>query len=165
MRNLVLLSIIAILFTACTASYSFTGTSVGEAKTISIETISNRAPLTPPAYTQTFTEGLKELFLRQTSLDLVKTNGDLQISGHIERYASGPIATTGNETTSQNRLTVQVQIKFVNKLDPSQNFDKPFTRFEDYSSSQSLSSIQDDLFLSITDQLAQDIIQASIGNW
>lgn len=165
MKNLFLVSVIATFLTACTASYSFTGTSIGEAKTISVETLTNRAPLTPPEYTQTFTEGLKEQYLRQTSLDLVKSNGDLQLSGFIQRYTSAPIATTGDETTSQNRLTVTVSIKFVNVLEPSQNFDKTFTRFEDYSSSRSLSEVQDDLFASITDQLAQDIIQASIGNW
>jgi hypothetical protein len=165
MKKILVILFIGTILSACTASYSFTGTSVGEAKTISIETISNRAPLTPPGYSQTFTEGLKEQFLRQTSLDLLKSNGDLQISGHIQRYSSGPIATTGNETTSQNRLTVVVSVKFVNKLDPTQNFDKNFSRFEDYSSSQSLSSIQDELFASITDQLAQDIIQSSIGSW
>lgn len=165
MKNLFLVSVIATFLAACTASYSFTGTSIGEAKTISVETLTNRAPLTPPEYTQTFTEGLKEQYLRQTSLDLVKSNGDLQLSGFIQRYTSAPIATTGDETTSQNRLTVTVSIKFVNILEPSQNFDKTFTRFEDYSSSRSLSEVQDDLFASITDQLAQDIIQASIGNW
>ena len=159
--------ILLVVLTAygCSTSYSFTGTSVGEAKTISIETLTNRSPLTPPQYTQSLTEGLKEAFLRQTSLDLVKSNGDMQITGFIQKFYSGPIATTGNETTSQNRLTVTVQIKFVNELDPTQNFSKTFSRFEDYSSSQSLSQVQDQLLVAITDQLAQDIIQASIGNW
>tara|TARA_R110002050_G_scaffold290260_1_gene443727 strand:+ start:60277 stop:60774 length:498 start_codon:yes stop_codon:yes gene_type:complete len=165
MKNLFIITVLTVLFSACSASYSFTGTSVGDAKTISIETVTNRAPLTPPGYTQSFTEGLKELYLRQTSLDLVKTDGDLQLSGFIQRYSSGPIATTGNETTSQNRLNVTVHIKFINKLDPSQNFDKNFARFVDYSSTQSLNAVQDELFASITDQLAQDIIQASIGSW
>ncbi|MFT4752602.1 MAG: hypothetical protein ACI85Q_000134 [Salibacteraceae bacterium] len=165
MRNILFISFVSLLFYSCSASYSFTGTSVGEARTISIQTVTNRAPLTPPSYTQTFTENLKENFLRQTSLDLVKTDGDLQLAGYISRYTSGPIATTGAETTSQNRLTVSVQMKFVNKLDPSQNFDKTFTRFEDYTSSASLSSVQDELFSIITEQLAQDIIQASIGSW
>ena len=165
MKQSLIISLLALVLTACSTSYSFTGTSVGEAKTISVETIYNRAALTPPGYEQNFTESLKEFYLRQTSLDIVKANGDMQISGSITRYYSGPIATTGNETTSQNRLTVTVKIKFVNKLDPTQNFDRPFTRFEDYSSAQSLSAIQDQLFTSITDQLAQDIIQASIGNW
>ena len=165
MKQTLIISIFALILSACSTSYSFTGTSVGEAKTISIETIYNRAALTPPGYEQNFTESLKEFYLRQTSLDLVKSNGDMQVSGSITRYYSGPIATTGNETTSQNRLTVTVKIKFINKLDPSQNFDRNFTRFEDYASSESLSSIQDQLFTSITDQLAQDIIQASIGNW
>ena len=165
MKNTFILSVIFVIFSSCSASYSFTGTSVGEAKTISIETVTNRAPLSPPTYTQTFTEDLKENFLRQTNLDLVKTNGDLQLSGFIQRYTAGPIATTGAETTSQNRLTVTVQMKFVNQLDPSQNFDKSFTRFEDYSSQVSLSSVQNELFSLITEQLAQDIIQASIGNW
>jgi hypothetical protein len=165
MKKLFTLSILAILLNSCSTSYSFTGTSVGEAKTISIQTVDNRAPLTPPSYTQSFTEDLKENFLRQTNLDLVKVEGDLQLTGTITRYSSGPIATTGVETTSQNRLTVSVQMAFVNKLDPSQNFDRTFTRFEDYTSSASLSSIQDELFSSITEQLAQDIIQASIGSW
>lgn len=165
MKNTFILSVIFVILSSCSASYSFTGTSVGEAKTISIETVTNRAPLSPPTYTQTFTEDLKESFLRQTNLDLVKTNGDLQLSGFIQRYTAGPIATTGAETTSQNRLTVTVQMKFVNQLDPSQNFDKSFTRFEDYSSQVSLSSVQNELFSLITEQLAQDIIQASIGNW
>ena len=165
MKNLFIITIIAALLYSCSASYSFTGTSVGAAKTISIQTLTNRAPLTPPAYTQTFTEDLKDNFLRQTSLDLIKSEGDLQLSGHISRYTSGPIATTGTETTSQNRLTVTVQIKFVNKLEPTQNFDRSFTRFEDYTSEASLSSVQDDLFAIITDQLSQDIIQASIGSW
>ena len=165
MKNIFAILIVATIIYGCSASYSFTGTSTGEAKTISIETLNNRAPLTPPQYSQTITEGIKEQFLRQTNLDLVKSEGDLQISGDITRYTSNPIATTGSETTAQNRLTVNVSIKFVNKLDPTQNFDRTFSRFEDYASSQSLTQVQDDLFLSIVDQLAQDIIQASIGNW
>lgn len=165
MKQFITYIVIGVLFYSCTASYSFTGTNTGDAKTISIETLTNRAPLTPPEYTQTFTEDLKEYFLRQTNLDLVKKGGDLQISGYISNYVSAPIATTGDETTSQNRLTVQIQIKFINKLEPSQNFDRSFRRFEDYPSSQNLSAVQDQLFESITEQLAQDIIQASIGSW
>ncbi|MGB0391047.1 MAG: LPS assembly lipoprotein LptE [Salibacteraceae bacterium] len=165
MKNLFIILAVSFALYSCSASYSFTGTSTGDAKTISIQTVSNRAPLTPPTYPQSFTEDLKENFLRQTNLDLIKSDGDLQISGYIKRYTSGPIATTGNETTSQNRLRVSVQITFVNKLDASQNFDRSFERFEDYSSAVSLSSIQDQLLTNITEQLAQDIIQASIGNW
>lgn len=150
---------------ACKVNYSFTGTSTGDAKTLSIETFRSTAPLLPPEYTQTFTEGLKELFLRQTNLDLLVADGDMQISGSITRYVSRPSATTGTEETSQNRLTVTVQIKYINMLDPTQNYNKSFTRFEDYSSSENLSDVQDQLFESITQQLAQDIIQASIGTW
>lgn len=150
---------------ACKVNYSFTGTSTGDAKTLSIETFRSTAPLLPPEYTQTFTEDLKELFLRQTNLDLVVSNGDLQITGIIKSYSSRPSATTGSEQTSQNRLTTSVQIKYVNMLDPTQNYNKSFSRFEDYSSDNNLSDVQDELFQSITQQLAQDIIQASIGTW
>lgn len=151
---------------ACKVNYSFTGTSTGDAKTISIETFRSTAPLLPPEYTQTFSEDLKELFLRQTNLDLVVKEGDLQITGNIVQYLSRPSATTGDETTSQNRLTVTVQIKFVNMLDPTQSFpNKTFSRFEDYPSSENLTDVQDQLFQSITQQLGQDIIQAAIGTW
>lgn len=150
---------------SCKVNYSFTGTSTGDAKTISIETFRSTAPLLPPEFTQTFTEDLKELFLRQTNLDLVVRDGDLQISGVITRYTTRPSATTGNENTSQNRLTVSVSIKYINTLDPTQNYNKNFSRFEDYLAEQNLSEVQDQLFESITQQLAQDIIQASIGTW
>lgn len=165
MKNLFIFIGLSVLLYSCSASYSFTGTSVGEAKTLSIQTVTNVAPLTPPTYAQSFTEDLKDNFLRQTNLDLVQFEGDLQLSGFIQRYTSAPIATTGDETTSQNRLTVTVKMKFVNRLDPTQNFDKNFTRFTDYASSASLSSVQDALFEDITDQISQDIIQASIGTW
>lgn len=165
MKNLLFIFVASVLLYSCTASYSFTGTSVGDAKTLSIQTVTNIAPLTPPSYTQNFTEDLKDNFLRQTNLDLVKADGDLQLSGMITRYTSAPSATTGDEGTSQNRLTVGVKMKFVNRLDPSQNFEKNFTRFQDYSSAASLTTVQDALLEDITDQLAQDIIQASIGSW
>ena len=165
MKNLLFIFVASVLLYSCTASYSFTGTSVGDAKTLSIQTVTNIAPLTPPSYTQNFTEGLKDNFLRQTNLDLIKRDGDLQLTGMISRYTSGPSAVTGDEGTSQNRLTVSVKMKFVNKLDPSQNFEKVFTRYQDYSASASLTSVQDALLEDITDQLSQDIIQASIGSW
>ncbi len=165
-KNAIILLLSAIIFVAgCKVNYSFTGTNTGDAQTITIHTFPNRAPLAPPTYSQVFSESLKEDFLRQTKLDLVAQNGDLEISGSIVGYTTNPIAVTGEETTAMNRLKVTVKVKFVNHLDPTQSFEREFSKFEDYSSSLSLRDVEPVLLESITEQLIQEIIQSSLGNW
>lgn len=159
-----ILSVFLVLL-GCKVSYTFSGTDVGNAQTISIEIFSNRAALTPPIYPQTFTEDLKDEFLRQTKLQIVQDNGDLQISGEIVAYTANPVSSTGEERTALNRLQVTVKVNYTNTLDPTKNFNRNFSRFEDYPSTENLSTIENALLESITEQLAQDIIQASIGSW
>ncbi|HBH05878.1 MAG TPA: hypothetical protein DDX92_04660 [Flavobacteriales bacterium] len=161
------LSILTLVFilTGCKVSYTFSGTDVGNAQTISIAIFSNRAALTPPIYPQTFTEELKDEFLRQTKLQIVQENGDLQMNGEIVAYTANPVSSTGDETTALNRLQVTIKVNYINTLDPTKNFNRNFSRFEDYSSTENLSTIENALLESITEQLAQEIIQASIGSW
>ena len=58
--------------------YSFTGGDTGKAKTIQVDFFRNNAPLVEPSLSQKFTQDLQDLFLRQTNLSLVNSNGDLR---------------------------------------------------------------------------------------
>tara|TARA_B100000780_G_C20837101_1_gene332642 strand:- start:24 stop:530 length:507 start_codon:yes stop_codon:yes gene_type:complete len=149
---------------ACKVNYSFTGIST-DAETVSIQYFPNNAALAPPTLSQEFSEGLKDIFLQQTSIQLVDRGGELQFEGEIVDYKNEPIAITSNDNAAQNRLTITVNVRFVNTLDETQNFEQRFSRFEDYSSTQNLSSVESDLNQLIIDQLTQDILTRAIGNW
>ena len=111
------------------------------------------------------TESLKDLMLAQTRLDLVEKRGDLQFEGVITRYESSNAAVSGEEFTTVNRLTITIQVKYNNTLEREKNFEKTFSRFADYSSSQDFSAVEDQLIQEINDQLTQDIFDASLGAW
>ena len=157
---------ILVLFPTCKAGYSFTGASISpEVKTISILTFPNQAPLVQPRLSQLFTETLKQKFVSQTNLSLVKKDGDLSLEGQITGYYTQPIAIQANETASQNRLTISVNVKFTNQKNDKQNFETSFSRYADYDSRLSLSSVEETLMKQINDLLADDIFNKSVSNW
>ena len=146
--------------------YSFTGASIPpEAKTITITYFVNNAQYVEPSLSQSLTDAMRDRFLAQTDLDFVSEGGDLQIEGTITDYSTKPVAIQGNETAALNRLSVTVKVKYTNLIDPSKDFDAPFTRFEDYSSSQDLSVVKDDLISIINEYLVDDIFNKAVVNW
>lgn len=122
-------------------------------------------PLAPATYNQVITESLKDLMLSQTSLDLAEKQGDLQFEGVVTRYDIGNAAISSEEVTSINRLTIAVKVKYINTFDREKNFERTFSRFADYSSSQDISTVEQALIEDINSQLTQDIFDASLGAW
>jgi hypothetical protein len=147
-------------------SYSFTGASISpNVKTVTILNFPNNAGLVVPTLSRTLTEALKDYFSSQTNLILIERNGDLLLDGSITSYAVLPVAIQGNETAALNRLTITVSVKFTNKTDPKQNWETSFSRYQDYSSSFNLSTVEEGLIRQITDQLVQDIFNKAVVNW
>jgi hypothetical protein len=153
--------------TSCRVGYSFTGASIApDVKTVSIQYFSNKASLVVPTLSRSFTDAVRDYYTSQTNLILVDHGGDLNVEGSITGYVVTPIAIQGNETAAMNRLTITVTIKFTNKKNEKQNFEnKSFSRYQDYSSTQSLSTVQDQLIKEITDQLVLDIFNQTVVNW
>ena len=73
---------ILILFTtSCSVKYSLTGASISpDTKTFQVNYFQNNAPLIEPGIERDFTNKLIDLLINQTSLELVKSNGDLTLS-------------------------------------------------------------------------------------
>jgi len=158
--------LIFILFTSGCGIYSFTGASIPPGATsVSVGFFANNADMVEPTLSQTFTEALRDIFVSQTTLELVNNNGDLQIEGEITGYKVTPVAITGNQTAALNRLTITVKVRFINLLDNSKNFDSPFSRFRDYPSDQDLATIQQQLIDEINEMLVEDIFNKAVVNW
>ena len=79
---------------ACSISYKFSGTSIDYTlvKSISIKDFPNMAPLVYGPLAQRFTDELKDRYVRQTKLSVLRENGTLDLEGEITGYDLTPQA-------------------------------------------------------------------------
>lgn len=153
------------LFSSC-GIYSFTGASIpSEAKTISVGYFRNRAPSVQPTLSSVFTDRLKEYLSNQSNLPIVDGFADLQFSGAITGYSVAPQSIQSNDQAALNRLTITVQVKYVNRFDDKFSFTQSFSRYRDYDAKLSLSSVESGLIEEITEELVDDIYQRAFVNW
>ncbi len=151
---------------SCKGGYSFTGTSISpEVKTVTIDYINNMAPIIYPSLSNNLTEALKDKFTRNTRLSLETYDGDLHFEGEITNYDVTSIAVTSSEVAATNRLNITVKIRFTNNKDEKQSYNKSFSNYADYPSSQTLDAVQDQLIDEIVKKLIEDIFNAAVANW
>ena len=157
---------VLVTFLGC-GPYSFTGISIdSETKTFQVNYFQNNAALIEPGIERDFTLALQDLILNQTNLDLVKSNGDIIYEGEIVEYRISPTTATASNTAAQNRLTISVNVRFINTNDEEADFEKRFSFFYDYAGSAQLIGAQKTTAITeIYDRLTQDIVNASLANW
>lgn len=161
-------AILLIMFTVlhgCAVHYGFSGGDVGDARTMSVDLIEARAPLATPLSAQVLTESVRDLLLAQTPLKLKQNDGDVQYSGALVGYDVQPVSIQANETAALNRLTMTVQITYLNTLEAKKNKEFTISRFADYDSAQDITSVEERLARDIGKQLAQDIFDRTLGDW
>lgn len=165
LRTALFIICLSVLSQGC-GVYSFTPTSrAPDVKTVTVQYFPNQAAIVVPTLSQTFTEKLKSKFISQTTLDVVTTDGDLNFSGRIINYFTAPTALQGDQTAARNRLTIVIEVQFVNKKDEKQNFEEKFTGFSDYDANQNLAAVESRLIKEITDNIIQDIFNRALNNW
>ena len=168
--SLLLLLVSVGLISGC-GIYNFTGgTLTPDTKTISISQFYNNAPLGPSNMSAVFTETIKDYFQQNTSLELVDSNGDLQLDGFITNYTITPVAATAGsqgqaDFSALSRITITVSATYTNVNDPTFDFDKSFSFFLDYDNSINLASNEEAFVEEIFDQIVLDIFNASVANW
>jgi hypothetical protein len=150
----------------CKVQYSFSGVNISpEVLTYSVQYFQNRAPLVQAQLSQVFTEALMDKIQSNTSLELSNSGGDVSFSGEITGYETRPTAITSSETAARNRLTITVRVKYTNVVEPELDFDQSFSRYEDYSSSQNLADVEDNLIELIVFDLVEDIFNKAFISW
>ncbi len=92
-------------------------------------------------------------------------DGDIRFEGSITDYNNRPVAVSGNETSSQERLTIDVKLKYINTIDPAKNVETNLSRFRDYDPTDNFDALEDDLVTEIIGDLVQDIYDKSLGDW
>ena len=168
MKNIkhLLLLIIALSCTACSVKYNFTGTGKIDAKTFQVNYFQNNAPLVQPGIERTFTLRLQDIIQNQTNLNLTNTDGDLLYEGEITGYSITPMAATADQTAAQNRLTITVNVRYVNRKNDKDNFEKPFSFYYDYPGSDQLVGSKLTTALDVIfERITQDVFNASLAKW
>ena len=89
----------------------------------------------------------------------------MQVEGEITGYDLSPLAVTEDAYASQTRLTISVKVRYTNTKNPNLNVDLTFRAYRDFSSSQMLTQVQDELISQIVDELAELIFNATVGSW
>ena len=131
--------VLSVIMAGCTISYKFNGASIDytKVKTISIKDFPNQAPLVYPPLSQQFTEGVKDIYVRQTRLSLVRDNGDLQLEGEITGYDLTPMAVKEDAYSSKTKLTITVKVRYTNRTNADEDFEQSFSAYREFDSNVS----------------------------
>lgn len=168
MKKSILISLLlTLLLAGCSIKYSLNGASIDytKIKTVSIADFQNLAPTVYPPLAQRFTEDLKDRFQRQTRLRDIPTNGDLSIEGEIVGYDLSAEAVQENAFAAKTRLTLQINVRFTNKVNEEESFEREFTSFGTFDSSQMFVDVQDQLCQELTKDIINQIFNATVENW
>ncbi len=156
---------LAIIAIGCNV-YSFSGSSIPKnAQTVYVNDIQNSTLLSSPELAQLITESLNNYILTETKLKTSKENPDLIFSGKITRYNIKPISINSEDNASQNRLVIEIEIKYKNQLDSLNNFTRKFSNYLDFNSSENFLDMESELNKLIVDKLVDDVFYASFSNW
>ena len=136
-------------------------------KTVNVLVFENNAPLVVTSLSSQFTEELKSRIRNQTNLSITPNEPDAVFSGNITGYEITPVAIQDNKqpTAGANRLTIRVQVKYVNNVNPKQSFEKSFERFKDFKLVGSLQALEGPLIKDVTAQLTEDIFNGAFAQW
>ena len=151
--------------------YSFTGASIPPGtETFQVNYFVNEAGNRPgstiePGLDQEFTIALQDLLMNQTNLTLVKNNADLIYEGEITQYSITPTTSTANNTAAQNRLTITVNVRYINNKNEDDSFEQRFSFFYDFDANQQLFDIKTAANKEIFERITQEIFNASLAKW
>ena len=152
---------------SCSVSYKFNGASIdySKTKTIQISDFPIRSAYVYAPMAATFNTELRDLFGSQTRLSQVKRDGDLKIEGEITQYQQRNKSVSADGYSSQVELSMTVNVRFTNKNNHNEDFEKQFSSTATYSSDQSLTSVQDELIQQMSENICKEIFNATVANW
>ena len=159
-----------ILLGGCSISYQFSGTSIDytQVRSISIKDFPNMAPLVYGPLAQRFTDELKDKFVRQTKLQMLRENGRLDLEGEITGYELTPQAVredANRALAALTRLTVTVRVRYTNRVNPDKDFEQSFSSYKEFENSRTIDQVQEQLCREIIDDLVNQIYNATVADW
>lgn len=157
----------AVFLSACSVSYKFNGASIDytKTKTIQIKDFPIRSAYVWGPMASIFNNELRDIFGKQTKLIQVKRNGDLQIEGEITQYQQRNKSVSADGYSAQTELSMTVNVRFTNTKKHDEDFERTFTATQTYESTRNLNSVQEELVTQMTQDICDQIFNATVANW
>lgn len=163
----ILYVLVVLLCTSCSISYKFNGANINYQTThsISIADFPNNAPMVNPTLSNNLSEGIRDLYNRQTRLTVLRKGGDLELEGEIVGYDISQGAISADSYASESKLTIRVTVHFTNNIHPEESFDKTYTAYQTFDASRLLSDVQDELCATMITEIAENIYNDTVAKW
>ena len=168
--KVIILIIFSVFIEGC-GNYSFTGASIPEGtESFQVNVFENEAgnsmgSIFEPGLDRDFTIALQNILQNQTNLQLLSSDADLIYEGEIKEYRVSPMTSTSNLQASQNRLSVGINVRFINLKKEEDNFERKFSFYFDYPAETQLLNVKSEAHDLIFERITQDIFNASLAKW
>lgn len=155
------------VLSACSVSLTFNGASIDytKVKTISVADFNNVAELIHPPLSQEFSERVRDKYAKQTRLKVLKVNGDMRLEGEIVGYTLTPMSVGQDSYSAETKLTLTVNVRFVNTKNQEEDFEKQYTAFRTFDSNLMITDVQDQLLAEMTEDIADNIYNDTVARW
>ena len=162
-----LCSLLLILYSSCSISYKFNGANINYQTThsISIADFPNNAPMVNPTLSNNLSEGIRDIYQRQTRLQILRKGGDMELEGEIVGYDITQGAISTDSYASESKLTIRVSVHFTNNINPEESFDKTYTAYQTFDASRLLTDVQDELCAVMITEIAENIYNDTVARW
>ena len=166
-KKLSILLLLALIFNGCIISYKFNGASIDYSKTKSfaIADFPNVAALVYPPLSSSLSDGIRDIFQRQTRLQVTRRGGDLELEGEITDYQLTPMAVSADSYSAETKLTIRVRVRFTNNVNPEESFEKTYTAYQTFDASQMLNDVQEELCNTMITEIAEQIYNDTVAKW
>lgn len=156
-----------VTLSACMISYRFNGASIDYSKTqsISIADFPNNAAMVNPNLSNNLSEGIRDIYSRQTRLQILRRGGDMELEGEIVDYALTPMAISADNLSAETKLTITIKVRFTNNKAPEESFEKTYSAYQTFDSSRLLTDVQDELCATMITELAENIYNDTVAKW
>ena len=163
----IIILLLLVLTNGCAISYKFNGANINyeTTKSISIADFPNNAAMVNPTLSNDLSEGIRNLYQRQTRLQILRKGGDLELEGEIVGYDITQGAISASSYASESKLTIRVTVRFTNNINPEESFERTYSAYQTFDASRLLSDVQDELCAVIITEIAESIYNDTVARW
>ncbi|MBR6804894.1 MAG: LptE family protein, partial [Paludibacteraceae bacterium] len=110
-------------------------------------------------------ESLRDIYAKQTRLTQVTNNGDIELEGEITGYDITPMSISDDAIAAETRLTITINVRYSNKANSDKDFERSFSAFQNFSNTQTLTQVQEQLCQTIVDEIVETIFNQTVADW
>lgn len=136
-----------------------------EVDTYFVNAFENRELNAPPNIDEVFVEALNKKIRSESRLQSTDKNPDVEFSGYVASYKVRSEAPQEGNTTSLNRLEINISVTYTNNLDEEDTFTKSFSFYRIFPATTDLRTNEDDFIVEIFDKITDDVFNQTFTSW